>query len=91
VSSTTHPCVYPNFDHSPRSGYRGIILRNSTPCNWYSFLKKIFSVTSIRKPEENLVFIKAWNEWGEGNYMEPDLQNGRGYIEFTRKAYNESE
>lgn len=90
VSSTTHPCVYPNFDHSPRSGYRGIILRNSTPCNWYSFLKKIFSVTSIRKPEENLVFIKAWNEWGEGNYMEPDLQNGRGYIEFTRKAYNES-
>lgn len=90
VTKTSHPCLYPNFDHSPRSGYRGIILRNSTPENWYSFLKSILLRTSNREQEDNIVFIKAWNEWGEGNYMEPDLKYGRGYIEFTRKAYDES-
>lgn len=90
ASKTTHPCLYPNFDHSPRSGYRGIILRNSTPNNWYKFLKSVFSITSHRKHEHNLVFIKAWNEWGEGNYMEPDIQYGKGYINLTKKAYEES-
>ena len=91
VSKTTHPCLYPNFDHSPRSGYRGIILRNSTPNNWYKFLKSVFSITSHRNHEDNLVFIKAWNEWGEGNYLEPDLQYGKGFLNLTKKAYIESE
>lgn len=90
VSKASHPCLYPNFDHSPRSGYRGIILRNSTPENWYNYLRSIFSITSERNHEDNIVFIKAWNEWGEGNYMEPDLKYGKGYINYTRKAYDES-
>ena len=35
--------------------------------------------------------IKSWNEWGEGNYMEPDLQYGRGYIKACREAIDEIE
>ena len=39
------------------------------------------------KPEERrIIFLKSWNEWGEGNYMEPDRQYGRGYIEALRRA-----
>lgn len=34
--------------------------------------------------------IKSWNEWGEGNYMEPDLKYGRGYINALRKSINEN-
>jgi hypothetical protein len=30
--------------------------------------------------------LKSWNEWGEGNYMEPDLKYGKGYIKALRLA-----
>ena len=35
------------------------------------------------------MFLKSWNEWGEGNFMEPDLTFGRGFIEALRKAIDE--
>lgn len=91
VSSVDHPCINPNFDHSPRSAHRGVILHNSTPAKWKDFCKKIFSLCQNRDTEENLVFIKAWNEWGEGNYLEPDLKYGTQYLEVLKdciKAVN---
>ena len=36
--------------------------------------------------EEQIIILKSWNEWGEGNYMEPDMKDGHGYIEALRKA-----
>ena len=42
------------------------------------------------KPEEEqIIILKSWNEWGEGNYMEPDLQYGHGYIDALAEAINE--
>lgn len=39
------------------------------------------------KPEEHrIVMIKSWNEWGEGNYMEPDQKFGQGYLQAFREA-----
>lgn len=35
---------------------------------------------------KDFVFIKSWNEWGEGNYMEPDLKYGKGFIEALRRV-----
>jgi len=80
-----HPCILPNFDHSPRSAHRGTILINSTPELWGNFCREVFSLTQKRIHEENLVFIKAWNEWGEGNYLEPDLKYGKQYLENLKK------
>ena len=43
------------------------------------------------KPEqEQIVMVKSWNEWGEGNYMEPDLKYGHGYIDALREAIDET-
>jgi hypothetical protein len=87
-SNNVHPCIIPNFDHSPRSKTRGTIIPDSTPKKWGALCKKIFSITSSRDSEENIVFIKAWNEWGEGNYLEPDLKYGKEYLEELSDALN---
>ncbi len=81
-----HQSIYPNFDHSPRSGTRGRILHGSNPDKWGGFCDKIFEKSSVRDHEHNIIFIKAWNEWGEGNYLEPDRKFGRGYLDKTLQA-----
>lgn len=81
----TIPCIDPNFDHSPRSGSKGIILHDSSPKKWGNLYRKVTSMSDARAGE-HLVFIKAWNEWGEGNYLEPDLRFGNGYLEQMRNS-----
>lgn len=80
------PCVYPNFDHSPRTGKAAIMFRNAEPVVWGDFCERVFKECVSRPADENLVFVKAWNEWGEGNYMEPDRRYGMGYIDALKKA-----
>lgn len=81
------PCLIPDFDHSPRSGSRGTILVNSSPDRWCRFCQEIRKLEEAKGNDESIVFIKAWNEWGEGNYMEPDMRFGKGYIEKTAEAF----
>lgn len=81
------PTICPNFDHTPRSGTRGLVYTGSNPSTFYNHVKQIFSI--ISKKKNKVVFIKSWNEWGEGNYMEPDREYGRGYIDAFRKAIDE--
>lgn len=81
------PCVAPDFDHSPRSGWRAHILKNSTPEKFYRLCKGVSELVRERHDKQPFIFIKAWNEWAEGNYMEPDQRWGRAYIEASRKAF----
>lgn len=80
------PCLVPNFDHSPRSKDRGFVLSGDSPEKWSELCKAVFRLCKEKKEEENLVFIKSWNEWGEGNYLEPDTRYGKGYVCKTREA-----
>jgi len=79
----TVPCLVPNFDHSPRSGSKGVIIHDSTPEKWGKFLKEVYEL-QVNKDGEKLLFIKAWNEWAEGNYLEPDLRWGKSYLRETK-------
>ena len=85
------PCLIPNFDHSPRSQNYGTILTGSSPEKWKSFCIRAFRLVCERPHEENIVFIRSWNEWGEGNYMEPDLKFGKDFITATKEALNSVE
>ena len=82
------PSLVPNFDHSPRSGKYGLILHGSTPELFYRHCRQVLEV--VRKKENKFVFLRSWNEWGEGNYMEPDMRYGKKYIQALRKALYET-
>lgn len=80
------PVVAPNWDHSPRSGGRAIILHQPRPKYFKKILERAFEVVKSKPTDEKLIIIKSWNEWGEGNYLEPDLRFGRGYLEALKKV-----
>jgi len=75
-----YPAIYPNWDHSPRSGRNGFIIVDSTPDLFEKHVAQVLDEVKSKEPEHQIVFIKSWNEWGEGNYMEPDLKFGKGYL-----------
>lgn len=83
------PTLIPNWDHSPRSGKRGSVFFNATPNN---FEKHVISVLEVLKKkdigeDDNLCFLKSWNEWGEGNYVEPCEKYGMGYLDVLKKYF----
>ena len=81
------PTILPNWDHSPRSKNLFSILTNSTPNLFKAHCLQILN--GIRSKSNKLVILKSWNEWGEGNYMEPDLRFGKGYIKALSEAKKE--
>lgn len=80
------PSVYPNWDNTPRSGSRGLALTGSAPELFSRNLATAVSSISGRPEQERLLWIKSWNEWAEGNYLEPDLKYGRAWLETLRGA-----
>jgi hypothetical protein len=79
-----YPCVVPRWDNTPRSGSRGLVLTNSTSDLFREHLRTAIFQVSDNKPEKRLVFLKSWNEWAEGNYIEPDQASGFAYLEALR-------
>ena len=80
------PCVTPSWDNTPRRRNNAVVLKDSSPKVYGQWLKAVIDKFARPSEEENLVFINAWNEWGEGNHLEPDLKHGHGYLEATRQA-----
>lgn len=80
------PQIVPNWDHSPRGGYKTIIIKNSNPKLFAAHAQEAFELIKEKQSEHQIILLKSWNEWAEGNYMEPDLKYGKGYIEALRKV-----
>lgn len=83
---TSYPCVIPNWDNSPRSGSKGMVLHGSTPELFQELFEKAIARIENERPEHRIVFIKSWNEWAEGNHLEPDRRDGKKYLEATRNV-----
>jgi lipopolysaccharide biosynthesis protein len=80
-----HPCLIPNWDNSPRSGRNAVILHGSTPELFRRQVRLALDLIESVPIGRRIVFIKSWNEWAEGNHLEPDLRFGRGYLEALRR------
>lgn len=78
-----------DFDDTPRRGNSARIILGSTPDKFYKYLKKLIEVCN--KNNKEFLYITAWNEWGEGAYLEPDKTNGYKYLEALKKAIDTAE
>ncbi|MDD3722640.1 MAG: glycoside hydrolase family 99-like domain-containing protein [Lutibacter sp.] len=79
-------CVFPNWDNTARSGNKAMIFKNATPQTWKIHLEN--AVKELIKNPENpqIIVIKSWNEWAEGNYLEPDSKFGLKWLEVIKNV-----
>lgn len=82
-----YPQIIPNWDRSPRGGRRAVIYTGSTPELFKTNAEKALELVKDKQPEHKIIFLRSWNEWAEGNYMEPDLKFGHGYLDALKSVF----
>lgn len=85
-----YPTLIPNWDHTPRSGKRGTVLTNVTPEAWHEHIVSVLETVGQKSTENQIIFLKSWNEWGEGNYLEPDLKYGKLFIKTLEESLRQN-
>jgi len=79
--------VMPSWDNTARQQDNSYIFANASPGAYQAWLETALDLTHEQNlGDERIVFINAWNEWAEGNYLEPDRRFGHGFLEATRNA-----
>jgi hypothetical protein len=80
-------CATPQWDNSSRRPNGAVIFRDSSPVSYERWLRTLVQAArGAFEGDERLVFVNAWNEWAEGDYLEPDQIWGRAYLEATARA-----
>ncbi len=80
-----YPGITPAWDNTSRRKKNAVILKGSTPELYGRWLQAVLRKFNPFSKEENFIFINAWNEWAEGNHLEPDRKWGDAYLETTKK------
>jgi len=88
ISYPYFPCSFVNWDNTPRRAINGIVIKNNSPVIFKKYFKKSIELLKKMnfKDDENFIFINSWNEWAEGNYLEPDIKNGYQYLEAVKET-----
>jgi hypothetical protein len=80
------PCVVPRWDNTPRSGRRGVVVAGSTPELFREHVGFAVDKACGAAPGRRIVWVKSWNEWAEGNTLEPDRGHGHAYLHALREG-----
>lgn len=75
------PSIITGWDHTPRSTKNGTVFTKETPEQFSAHVK-----TVLENAKGKFIFVKSWNEWAEGNYLEPDLKFGHKYLDALKDA-----
>jgi hypothetical protein len=75
------PGIFPNWDNTPRLGRDGVVAVGSTPERFAAHVRRALELAARNPPDEQVLVIKSWNEWAEGNYLEPDQEVGMARLE----------
>jgi len=79
-------CVTPSWDNTARKKDNALILVGASPAKYGEWLKTMIRQSRPLANGDRVVFVNAWNEWAEGNHLEPCQRWGRSYLEATRHA-----
>lgn len=81
-----YPSIFPQWDRTPRAGNSEGVYVNATPTTFKKHIQNALNVIKNKDMEHRILFLRAWNEWGEGNYVEPDLKYGHGFLDAIKEV-----
>lgn len=81
-----YPTIIPRWDKTPRVGRRAYMYTGTTPELFEQHVRDAVDIVKDKEPEHRIIFLKSWNEWGEGNFMEPDLEFGHGFLDALKNV-----
>lgn len=84
-----YPLLFPQWDRTPRSGKLARVYTHSTPSVFGEQIDSVLELVKQKEEEHKIVFLTSWNEWAEGNYVEPDLKFGTGFLDVLREKLTE--
>ncbi|MPM90996.1 hypothetical protein SDC9_138121 [bioreactor metagenome] len=83
------PCVSVGWDDTPRfpaKGMKDVVHYHNTPESFAALLYQAKKYADSHPEQTKLITINAWNEWVEGSYLLPDMQNGFGYLKAVKEV-----
>ena len=86
-----YPTLLPQWDRTPRAGSKTEIVTSSSPDKFQHYTEQAIQIIANKQPEHQILFLKSWNEWGEGNYVEPDQKFGHGWLQAIGNAMRKYE
>lgn len=85
LADEQYPSIIPNWDNTPRSNSNGMVLKDPDPEVFSEYLLNMIRKVQERPADHQIIFIKSWNEWAEGNYLEPDKRFDKEYLQAIKK------
>lgn len=84
LEKNDYPTLIPNWDNTPRAAHEGLVFHGASPELFRLHVRQAVQKVAHKSPPRRLIFIRSWNEWSEGNHLEPDRRYGRGFLEVIR-------
>ena len=80
--------AFVGYDDTPRRGiFHSKVIQGSTPEKFEKYFHELLQICEEKGKE--FVFLSAWNEWGEGMFLEPDEIFGYSYLEAIKHCFGE--
>ncbi len=86
LSIGEYPLIIPGWDNTPRSGKNGLVFTGTSPKLFKQSVINAVSRIEHKPKEHRLLFIKSWNEWAEGNCMEPSVKFGNDFLKTFKEV-----